>query len=306
MKTLFKLIVSVTLLFVVFRDVQFEDVLRSIIQYSPRVLAEVATLQVFALILATFKWRKFLPEYSFGKLFRFIFIGQFYSLILPGQLLGEAAKAYSFARGKEGKSRIAASVVVDKITGLVGLLLVSIFGILFTRTELPGNWRWAVAVAFIIALVSIFLFRFEFVKTFIERHASTLHPVSKFFWAYHKYAEDTKLVVRAVVLGVLFQLSIVWLTFILAESMNIHISPLDWFWIFGVVSVAVLIPITIGGLGVRESIFVSLLGFFAVAPVQALTLSFSIFAIQAITALVGGMLEWRETWSTRKNEPPPV
>src|SRR3990172_10202001 len=99
MKTLFKLTISGVFIYLVLRHVQFGDVLRTIVSYPPQVLAEVFALQFFALAIAAVKWRSFLPEALFGRLFRFTLIGQFYSLVLPGQLLGEVAKAYSFARG---------------------------------------------------------------------------------------------------------------------------------------------------------------------------------------------------------------
>ena len=92
-------------------------------------------------------------------------------------------------------------------------------------------------------------------------------------------------------LGALFQLLAVWITIILAHSLGINISVFDWFWIFSLVSVAVFVPITIGGLGIREGVFVGLLGFFAVPPAEAVALSLSVFALQVLAGAVGGILE---------------
>ncbi|OGZ08792.1 MAG: hypothetical protein A3D65_03275 [Candidatus Lloydbacteria bacterium RIFCSPHIGHO2_02_FULL_50_13] len=301
MKTFFKMIISGALLYIIFQRVHFGEVVQVIASFPLNVLVWAFALHFFALALAAFKWRSFLPEESFGRLFRFTLIGQFYSLILPGQLLGEAAKAYSFGRGKEGKTRIAASVAMDKITGVAGLFLVSIFGLLSTKTELLGNWKMIIVTGLIIVLVGIFLFRFEFVRSFFAKYSLVMRPLARFIDAYHEYAKDTGLILRTVILGALFQLSAIAITVILANSIGIDIPVLDWLWIFGLVSVAVLVPITVGGLGVREGAFVSLLGFFAVVPLHALALSFSLFTLQAVVAIVGGILEWRAVWPMQKN-----
>lgn len=291
MKLFFKLLISVTLLSLVFRYVNFKDVSNLIFAYSPQVLVEVVILQFLALAVATLKWQVFLQEYSFKKLFRFTLVGQFYSLILPGQLLAEMAKAYRFSKGEEGRERLVASVAMDKITGIAGLLLVAVLGMVCTKTELLGNWKIAIIATLVAVLALIFSFRFEPVRLLTVKYLPFHKTLAPFMDAYHEYAKDTALIFYTVFLGALFQLLAVLITMILAHSLGIHISLFDWFWIFSLVSVAVFIPITIGGLGVREGIFVGLLGFFTIPPAEAVMLSFSIFILQVLAGTVGGVLE---------------
>jgi len=291
MKIFFKLLISVALLSLVFRYVNFKDVSNLVFAYSPQVLVEVIILQFLALAVAALKWQVFLQEHSFKNLFRFTLVGQFYSLILPGQLLGEMAKAYRFSKGEKGKERLVASVAMDKITGVAGLLFVAALGMVCTKTELLGNWKMVIIATLIVVLVGIFSFRFESVRSLAVKYLPFPRTLAPFMDAYHEYAKDTALIARTVFLGVLFQLLAVWITMTLAHSLGIIISPFDWFWIFSLVSVAVFIPITIGGLGVREGIFVGLLGFFAVPSAEAVVLSLSIFAFQILAGAVGGIFE---------------
>lgn len=291
MKIFFKLLISVALLSLVFRYVHFKDVSNLVFSYTPQVLIEVIILQFLALTVATLKWQVFLQEHSFKKLFRFTLVGQFYSLILPGQLLGEMAKAYRLSNGEEGKARLVASVAMDKITGIAGLLFVAVVGMVCTKTELLGNWEIVIILALVAVLAGIFSFRFESVGSLIAKYLPFQRSLTPFINAYHEYAKDTTLIVRTVFFGILFQLIAIWVTMTLAYSLSINISLFDWFWIFSLVSVATFIPVTIGGLGVREGVFVGLLGFFAVPPAEAVVLSLSIFALQALAGSVGGILE---------------
>lgn len=303
MKIFFKLLISATLLFLVFRYVHFKDVSNLIFSYTPQVLIEVIVLQFLALAVATLKWQVFLQEHSFKKLFRFTLVGQFYSLILPGQLFGEMAKAYRFSKGKERGGRLIASVAMDKITGIAGLLLVAVVGMVCTKTELLGNWKIVIVATLAAVIAVIFSFRFESVRSLVMKYLPFRRTLAPFINAYHEYAKDTILIVRAVSLGVSFQLLAVWVTMILAHSLSVNISLFDWFWIFSIVSVAVFVPITIGGIGVREGIFVGLLGFFAVPPAEAVVLSLSVFALQVLTGTVGGAFEaWHLLGSRDKIE----
>jgi hypothetical protein len=49
-------------------------------------------------------------------------------------------------------------------------------------------------------------------------------------------------------------------------------------------------PVTIGGIGLREASFVGLLGGLGVGSEKALVLSFCIFGLQIIGALTGGIV----------------
>jgi len=63
-----------------------------------------------------------------------------------------------------------------------------------------------------------------------------------------------------------------------------------YFTIIPIVFVASSLPISIGGLGVRESVLVSLLLFFQVDPQMAIALSLLYFAIIVLITLPGAIL----------------
>jgi uncharacterized membrane protein YbhN (UPF0104 family) len=92
-------------------------------------------------------------------------------------------------------------------------------------------------------------------------------------------------------LGMLFHVLAITVIRLLAPTFGIEIAFVEWLWIFAIVSLAVLLPLSVGGLGVREGAFVAVLGLLKVPSSSALALSLTIFASQLATALVGGLLE---------------
>jgi len=59
----------------------------------------------------------FAAYYSFARLMSASLIAQIYSMILPGQIAGDIAKAYDIGKGRDNPELIVASVLVDKLTG---------------------------------------------------------------------------------------------------------------------------------------------------------------------------------------------
>ena len=68
---------------------------------------------------------------------------------------------------------------------------------------------------------------------------------------------------------------------------------LDMFWTLSVISVITLVP-SVGGLGVRESAALAMLGLYGIAPEHAVSAALLCFVVQLIWAAVGASLLWRE------------
>lgn len=82
--------------------------------------------------------------------------------------------------------------------------------------------------------------------------------------------------------------------FLLAQDLGLDVSIYAMAWIRSLVFLLTLIPITVGGIGVREAAFVGFLQLYGVPAAEALAFSFVVLAIQlAIGALGGGLELWR-------------
>lgn len=66
----------------------------------------------------------------------------------------------------------------------------------------------------------------------------------------------------------------------IAAEVGIELKMADWLWIFAVVSLAVLLPLSIGGIGIREGAFVGGLGYLNFSGKLALALSLAIFTLR--------------------------
>jgi len=256
----------------------------------------------FALLINTFKWHQLVPDHTVKQLFLLTLICQYYSIILPGQMAGEAVKAYKLGKGRQDAEKIAASVIIDRITGLIGLTLVTITGLMFSKTNLAGVLMPWIGIIIIISSMGLYLFRFNlfekavrkilfFIQKFFHSASRITDQCSQLIDAWKAYLKKPFLLMISVFLGIIFQITTTILNLIIGKAVGIDIAFSDWCWIFGVVSVIIFLPITIGGVGLREGGFVLLLGSLGVTNEKALAMSLSLFGLRIFGALVGGLVD---------------
>jgi glycosyltransferase 2 family protein len=116
------------------------------------------TLLIFLLLpLGALRWGLLLEALEislpFAKLFHFVSIGMVLNLFLLGSVGGDAARGlYVWRAVGHGSSRIAVSLVVDRLCGMLALLSIAV---LFTAL----NWHWMRHIPALAALgMAVFLF----------------------------------------------------------------------------------------------------------------------------------------------------
>ena len=82
---------------------------------------------------------------------------------------------------------------------------------------------------------------------------------------------------------------------LLGRALHIQTTPLDMVAIMPAVTVATTLPISLGGWGVREGVFVLLLGRFGVPAADALSLSL-LFGVFSMICGLPGLLAWVVSW----------
>lgn len=291
-----KLAVSAALLAWLLMRSDLADVLTSLSSVGVGTLLALAAIVAAEIVVAALKWWILLPEIRPARMLRMTLVGTFYAAVLPGQLAGEAVKAYRLGTAEASAERVAASVLVDKLLGLFGLVPLGLAGALASAGGVPDS-LWML-LAFVVAAGAggLLLVRAPWLARMPgavrgPRWVGVVARAERFFLASARYAARPGLMAASVALGLVFHGLAIAAIVVLAPSFGIAIPLMDWLWIFAVVSLAVLLPISVGGLGVREGAFVAALGLLGVPAASALALSLTIFASQLVTAAIGGILE---------------
>lgn len=258
------------------------------------------------IITSAIKWEILYPHEGLTRVFEVVMIGHFFAMLLPGQLFGEASKVVYLAgeakrSGVTGRVEVlAASVVVDKITGLTGLIIIGITGAVFGSRLEHVQYLPFYFIAMLAGLSFLLIcLRFHwccslvdricvFCETKLPRTKRVVASLRRVVGAWKLYLNFPVKLAVSILMGIIYQAMIVGIHIILCRYLNISVSFFDLCWICAFQAIIVLLPVTIAGIGLREGGYVGMLGLLGIPASSSLALSLSIFSLQIIGALIGG------------------
>jgi len=297
-----KITFTVILLCVFLLKVNTAAVFSSLGKISIATISFVILIDLAANFLSAYKWHLLIPKHSYFQILLVAMLGRFYSFVLPGQLVGEAIKAYQLGTKKDKGEQIAASVVIDKVTGIIGVFIVGIFGLIYSVNNISSGFLIPLIAGMTLTVLFLFSLRLNyfknllnkflrFIATSIPKIKQLIERINRMLEVWEVYLMKPYFIFYNIFLGCLYQLTGVLMISLLSRGLDISVSATDYCWIFAVVSIALLLPVTIAGLGVREGTFIGIMALLGVSNEKALALSFSFLAIQIFDALIGGLVE---------------
>lgn len=219
-----------------------------------------------------------------------------YSLILPGQLLGESSKIIMLSSEKGRLFQRVSAVLVDKVLNLFALLWLGALGI-FISTEYEGGiiklilGGTAVAATLVLLIGTNGYFCSE-VENLIRKipFIKVRKNIEQFFDIWRGYVQDKKAILISIVCGFVYHLIINCIYCLLSTGLLIKISFVDFYWINSLLTIILLLPISIGGLGIREATLVGMLGLLGIEEDMAFSFSILVLILQVMRAFIGGLL----------------
>jgi uncharacterized protein (TIRG00374 family) len=230
-------------------------------------------------------------------------ISSFYAFFLPSDLLGGAVRWYKMSQPDGRRAEAAAAIVFNRLIDTIGL---STLGVVFLLVDPPKIPTQAIALGFLVILGSLIAIFFVGLKEeiafiplkYLQRYRTSFIPdlmheklskVLNSVMRYRHFSFNSTIAISSLTLiRLLLSIAIVYL---FALGLDINITFLNTGWIYCVFVLAIMLPITISGLGVREGTFVFLLHLYGVAGTKALALSFLLFFMRIFIASLGGLLE---------------
>ncbi len=252
-------------------------------------------------VLYAYRWRVVLTgmgvDVPFGEMLRQFFVGIFFSNLMPTSVGGDAAKVYYLGQ-RSGFVQVTASVILDRLLGFVWLALIGaalawIVGGEAQVLVLNRRLLTLFAVGFVSALLVAWLVP-------VERVLPRLVPARWSSWT-PRVSEFVILVRQGVCRPVTFAIAgvIVGIYACLIGMVYrqyfalIGLAPLALLPVLLVIvsmSIFVNVPITVGGIGLREQLHVLLFTAFGVPKEVAVTISLLLFSQSLLLSLVGGAL----------------
>jgi uncharacterized protein (TIRG00374 family) len=235
-------------------------------------------------------------------------IGQFFNSFMFGAVGGDVVKAlylYRYAPGQ--KTHATLSVLIDRALGLFVLLCASLLVLPWELRSLHGTEAANAALAALIVVFglmvagAIALFftpfhrapaRLRALWTRVPHHRIAELVLSGF----RQHGRALGMTLGSVSAGVAVALVLVAAGYCIARGINLPVGYLQLLIIITVAICVTSLPISIGGHGVREGIFVLMFAAFGVIAVErggsenAILFSLLFFAVPLVWSMLGGIL----------------
>ncbi len=193
---------------------------------------------------------------------RLYWLGMFYNLFLPGSIGGDAYKVIVLTKKyKIPYKKTMAAVLLDRFSGLVGLgLILAVYGLI----GLKMYTSVIIATAVFAVLLLYFVIK-SWLKDFIPSFIPTL------------------------ILGIMVQATQVVCVYLIMAGLHIPGHHSSYIFIFLLSSVVAVLPLTIGGLGAREMVFLEGSKYFGLLQETSVVISILFYLVTLFTSAWGSI-----------------
>lgn len=309
--------ISCLLLFLLFKKVDVKGLFDVIVKADVFDLGVAVVILVFAQLFCLMRWDLILRSAEFLIPLRRVAVsflgGVFFSLFLPSTIGGDVVRSVDLVAHTKRSKEVVATVLLDRLSGFVGLVMVSLvalgLGLRYITDPLVifGTLGIALLLMFVVLLVfneRLFLFVNGLLKS--RRQNGIRDYFKNVHQEIYHFRGRSAVICKTLVLSVVIQFMTSWMYWFLARALGLNVN-ISYFLIFvPLISTIALMPISLGGLGLRDVSTVFLFAKVGVPHNVALAISLLYFGCILSTGVLGGMVygaALHSRWLQRRKKP---
>ncbi|MGH7658870.1 MAG: lysylphosphatidylglycerol synthase transmembrane domain-containing protein [Gemmatimonadales bacterium] len=295
MKVWLKVAVSVTLLTIILIILPWSDVWASLSRLSTGVWLGVLAGFLAGHLVGVFKWRLFVNAgraalkpvdatlcYSAGL---------FANLCLPTIVGGDVLRAALAGRLSRRTEAAIWGGVMDRITDISALAVLITIGGIASRGSLPGWGSTVLTVLVVVGIAGTLIFLPLILRRPLNRWPARFRrPIGRSLVALRRLIRRPAIGATGFVMSLTIQGGFVLLNAWLGRAIGIELPLAVWFFAWPLAKIAGLIPISLGGLAVREASLAAILLPFGVPAARAVVCSLLWQTVLIVGGLAGGLV----------------
>jgi len=264
-------------------------------------LAVAFSLHAFGLFASAYRWQILAraqgDALSLGYLAKSYLVGTFFNNFLPSRFGGDIVRIWDGSRYSRSLVKSSAIVLVERLTGIIVLfifaLVMSLFRLDMARqipvirvSLLLGLLGLAAIAAFFLPLTGRLLLKLP------EKGLAgkSKHKIIAFRDTIISYRAQKGPFLRATFWAFLLQLNVIVYYFLIGKALHLTIAFTDYFIFIPLVLLIQAIPISINGLGLRETSYMEIFKYYGIPAHAALAFSVVDVAFVLILGIAGGII----------------
>jgi uncharacterized protein (TIRG00374 family) len=252
---------SVALIVIIMVRVDFSALKQTLLGADIWVYPAGILIAILSQIIATLKWRTFLPVSSFAKLLQLNLISQFYLFLIPSTLTGDVTRALKIDDVQQDLTDAHASIFLDRLIGLLSLLVMMIMVSVLTSEPRIASIFFSISCVLVSIGISVWIISrvlrnkraSDSNQRFMARVKQTPYigriidvvPVGV-----SKLSPSNSL--QGISYGVAFQLAMSLYLYVCFAALSIDVPFVDCVILNLASQVASFVPAGIGGIGIRD------------------------------------------------------
>ncbi|MCM8823970.1 MAG: flippase-like domain-containing protein [Candidatus Omnitrophica bacterium] len=295
---LIRVLVGIGIILALFKFIPYSDLVRIYKGSIKFYFLLVFFIGILSNIIGALRWWYIL--YSLGiklkirEIIYAYFSSLFFNLFSPSTIGSDIFRGIALGWHYHNFSRFLPSVILDRLSGVVGLSILSLMGIILGRNFIPDKQVFFILTIFlIVVLFSAYLILNKSFLQFLTRHLNKRKLKTKILalgeglsYISHPYKVFTLTIVYSI-FGHLFTCVVYYL---LSKAFFLNISILYFFIFVPITAFISGIPITVVGMGTRDLASVYFLSKIGVEKSVSLSISLVILFIAILIGILGGLI----------------
>ena len=270
-------------------------------------------LFLFKQFLTTVRWKILLSFKGIlapiKSLYLSVLYGQSLNQVLPSRIGGDSARvAYLFTQYPKKKAAALSATFLDRLLGLIALIFLAFIDIPFVQGFYPGQKTVGVILLGILVILILLTLwgKLDWMFTWsmkLKWFPETIRNRIKNVWdILVEYRGNRRVLFRGLILSLMSQGVMIIGQYLTFHLIGVQVSLIDLFLVIPVVTLIVTLPISIGGIGVREVTLVSLLAIQNNEVVSFSLIRYSFYILLPVILALESIVEFvKNAWCDWKN-----
>ncbi|MEN2281740.1 lysylphosphatidylglycerol synthase transmembrane domain-containing protein [Algoriphagus sp. SE2] len=278
LKTILKLLLTALAIFLVFRKIDSDQLWEIVKTLNWIWLVPVLILFALSKVFTAFRLNRYFRTinlYISERLnLKLYLIGMFYNLFLPGGIGGDGYKVYLLNKQfKTPVKKLIQASLLDRLGGLVAIIFLLFWLFLLVEVQVEfletTLWNGLMLIGIIVTIPLFWFLQKMFFTDFLPS-----------FWSANAWSLAGQMT------QIICALFILW-------SLGISENILAYQLVFLLSSIVAALPLTIGGVGARELVFIYAHTYVGIDEATAVAFSLIFFLISALVSLCGAFIKYK-------------
>jgi len=215
--------------------------------------------------------------------------GLFFSLCLPSSIGGDVVKVFRISMTKNGRVLAALSIAADRLAGLSAILIIGLAAMAGRTLQVSGLATLGIGVLLLgVTCGAVWLGMWAMRRV----HASLANEgrLAKILSPLVPYQDRPGVLIAAIGQSIVIQLMNASILVALGWGLGLEVPTVAYYSIAPLVALAMALPLSINGVGIREGLIVVLLREYGVASDLSAALGLLWFTVTVTTGLLAGLV----------------